>query len=70
MYERQIESLKLSAELAEYSDDPNQRRIAAARWGQVKARQDEMQRELDAIDANRVSVCPNKLISLTTLNIG
>ena len=70
MYERQIESLKLSAELAEYSDDPNQRRIAAARWGQVKARQDEMQRELEAIDANRVSVCPNKLISLTTLNIG
>lgn len=70
MFERQIDALERSARYAEISDDPNQRRIAAARWGQVRARKEEMQRELDAIDANRVSVCPNRLISLTMLNIG
>jgi len=61
--------LEIRARIAEYSEDQNQRRIAKAIWGQVRAKKEEMQRELDAIDANRVSVCPNKLISLTLLNI-
>lgn len=69
MYERQIEALEFDARRAEYSDDPNLKRVAAARWGLVRVKKEEMQRELDAIEANRVTVCPNKLISLTLLNI-
>ena len=70
MYERQIDALETRARIAEYSDEQNQRRIAKAIWGQVRAKKEEMDRELEAIDSNRVSVCPNKLISLTLLNIG
>lgn len=69
MYERQVDTLEMRARIAEISADVNQQRIAKAIWGQVRAKKEEMQRELDAIDANRVSVCPNKLISLTLLNI-
>ncbi len=69
MFERQVDALETRARIAEYSDDPNQRRIAKAIWGQVRTKKEEMQRELEAIDANRVSICPNKLISLTLLNI-
>ena len=69
MYERQIQELKLQAMKAEYSSDLKERRIAPAMWGRVRAREEDMQRELDAIEANKVSVCPNKLISLTLLNV-
>lgn len=69
MHERRIENQKRLVREAEYSSDANVRKMIHARRGKLKAMEDEMEKDLTAIDSSRVSVRPSKLISLTYLNI-
>lgn len=70
MHERRIERQRSLVWEAEHSSDANKKRILKALQGRLHSMEDEMERDLAAIDANRVSVRPSKLISLTYLNIG
>lgn len=70
MHERRIENQKRLIWEAEHTSDANIRKMIHARRGKLKSMEDEMERDLAAIDSNRVSIRPSKLISLTYLNIG
>ena len=69
MHQRRIDNQKKLVLEAEYSLDANIRKMIHARRGKLKSLEDEMERDLAAIDSNRVSIRPSKLISLTYLNI-
>lgn len=70
MHERRIENQKRLVWEAENTSDEKIRKMIHARRGKLKSLKDEMERDLAAIDSNRVSVRPSKLISLTYLSIG
>ena len=70
MHERRIERQRNLVWEAEHSSDVNKKRILKALQGRLHSMEDEMERDLASIDANRVSVRPSKLISLTYLSIG
>ena len=70
MHERLIERQKDRIWNAENSLDAKTRKIVPALKGKLKSMQADMERDLAAIDSNRVSIRPSKLISLTYLSIG